>query len=313
MPTLRTLAIACAVLVLAITTLSAFIRLSRAGLGCEPWPQCYGQQARAAAAGAQPPATGPVATARVAHRIVASVALLLIIGMVMATLAATPVRWREGRLVLALLALALFLAVLGRWTADSRLPAVVLGNLLAGFAMVAVSWRLLAAVAPARSRAAVAPNWVRLAAAVVLAQIALGGLVSAGYAGLSCPQLAGCDLASGAWQALDPWHEPAVAATDPLNRAGALVHGLHRAGALVVAAVVLPLGVVAWRRGRRAGALLVALLAVQGAAGAGLVLAGLPLPLALTHNLVAALLFATLCSLLPWPAGGPATAAFRRK
>lgn len=300
-PSLRTLAIACAVLVLAITSLSAFIRLSRAGLGCEPWPQCYGQHSRAAADGTLPPPTALVASARVAHRVTASVALLLIIAMVMATLAATPMRWREGRLVLALLVLALFLAVLGRWTADSRLPAVVLGNLLAGFAMVAVSWRLVAAASPARAAPSVAPNWVRLAIAVVVAQVALGGLVSAGYAGLSCPQLAGCDLSSGAWQAFDPWREPGVAAADPLNRPGALVHGLHRAGAWLVAAVVVPLGWMAWRRGHRAGAPLVALVAAQGAAGAALVLAGLPLALALVHNIGAALLLATLCSMLPQP------------
>lgn len=299
MPTLRTLAIACAVLVLAITSLSAFIRLSRAGLGCEPWPQCYGQHARAAADATLAPATGLVATARVAHRIVATVALLLIIAMVMATLAATPMRRREGRLVLWLLALALFLAVLGRWTADSPLPAVVLGNLLAGFAMVAASWRLVAATAPAPARIPVAANWVRLAVIVVVAQVALGGLVSAGHASLSCPQLTGCDLSSGSWQALDPWHRPAFAATDAMNRAGALAHVLHRAGALLVVAVVLPLGVVAWRRGRAAGALLVALVVAQVGAGAALVIGGLPLPLALAHNVLAAVLLATLGSLLP--------------
>ena len=43
MTRLRRLAWLCAVLVLAITSLSAFIRLSRAGLGCTPWPQCYTQ------------------------------------------------------------------------------------------------------------------------------------------------------------------------------------------------------------------------------------------------------------------------------
>lgn len=298
------MAIACAVLVLAITTLSAFIRLSRAGLGCEPWPQCYGQQAGAAADASQPPATGPVAAARVAHRITATVALLLIIGMVMQTLAATPVRWPEGRLVLVLLALALFLAVLGRWTTDSRLPAVVLGNLLAGFAMVSVSWRLVAAASSGPAPPTFASGWVRVAIALVALQVALGGLVSAGHAGLSCPQLAACDISSGSWLAFNPWHEQGLDAADAANRAGALVHVIHRAVALVVVAIVLPLGVAAWRRGRRAGALLLALLAAQVAAGAAMVLGGLPLALALAHNVLAALLLATLSSLLPQ--GAPA-------
>ena len=141
-PTLRKLAWACAALVLAITSLSAFIRLSRAGLGCEPWPQCYAHSLQASGQPVAAPA-GPVAAARIAHRVVAVVALLLVIALVMTTLSTAPVLWREGRIALGLLALALFLAILGRWTTDARVPAVMLGNLLAGFALFALSCRLL--------------------------------------------------------------------------------------------------------------------------------------------------------------------------
>ena len=89
--------------------------------------------------------------------------------MVMTTLASAPMLWREGRMVLGLLALALFLAILGRWTADSRLPAVVLGNLLAGFALFALSCRLLlAASARPRSIAAAERGWVQSGAGAVL-------------------------------------------------------------------------------------------------------------------------------------------------
>lgn len=290
------MAIACAVLVLAITTLSAFIRLSRAGLDCQPWPQCRSEQLRAARDGTPAPATAAVATARVLHRITAVTALLLIIGMLMTTFAAGPARRREGRLVLALLGLALFLAILGRATADSRLPAVVLGNLLAGFAMLAVSWRLVAATA-GRVPGGVSRPAVWAAVVLLAGQVALGGLVSAGYAGLSCPELAGCDLARGSWQVLNPWNEP-VLDGDPLNPAGALVHALHRAGAALLVVVLVPLGFLAWRRGRSAGAVLLALLATQAAVGAWLVAASLPLALALVHNALAALLLATLVSLL---------------
>lgn len=56
---LHRLALWSAALVLAITSLSAFIRLSQAGLGCEPWPQCYGSGLRAAQRGdAQPAGDG---------------------------------------------------------------------------------------------------------------------------------------------------------------------------------------------------------------------------------------------------------------
>ena len=249
------MALLCAALVLAITSLSAFIRLSRAGLGCEPWPQCYAQSLRErepASAQMIPPV---VAAARIAHRVVAVAALLAIIGLVMTTLSSVPMLWREGRIALGLLALALFLAILGRWTADSRLPAVVLGNLLAGFALFALSCRMVMA-ASARAASPPLPSaWVAVAGAVLVLQIALGGLVSAGHAGLSCPELFRCDLSTGTWQALNPWHAPTPDAVDAIYPAGALVHFLHRAGSLIVLAVLLPLGVAAWRRGHRGGAL----------------------------------------------------------
>lgn len=289
----------CAVLVLVITSLSAFIRLSKAGLGCEPWPQCYGQELRAQQQGAKPaPADAATAAARLAHRVIASTALLLILVMVMTALASRPALWSEGRLTLWLLFLALFLAVLGRWTSDARLPAVTLGNLLGGFAMFAVSVRLALATSaappssPAPGRLAA---WAWLGAAVLMAQVALGGMVSAGQAGLSCSGFGGCDVSAGTWQALNPWVEPLTDAAQPTHPAGALVHVLHRAGALLVVAVLLPLALLAWRSGRRTAAtLIVLLLGLQAALGAALVAGGLPLAVALAHNMAAALLLAVL-------------------
>jgi cytochrome c oxidase assembly protein subunit 15 len=287
----------CAALVLAITSLSAFIRLSRAGLGCEPWPQCYGQSVREATAGTAQAVVGVVAVARLAHRVVAVAALILIVMMVMTTLTSAPLLWREGRMALGLLALALFLAILGRWSADARMPAVALGNLLAGFAMFALSCRLVRSTSVRPATLPVPQGWIWLAGAVLVAQIALGGLVSAGHAGLSCPELTSCDPSAGTWQALNPWHAPIFDSADLTNPAGPLVHFLHRAGSLLVLAVLLPLGAVAWRRGRRGGAMLVLLLGTQVALGVLLVLGALPLALALAHNLVAALLLAVLVSL----------------
>ncbi|HXD39849.1 MAG TPA: COX15/CtaA family protein [Ramlibacter sp.] len=317
--TLGKLAWACAALVLAITSLSAFIRLSRAGLGCEPWPQCYAQVLQATGQPSAAPTDGAVGAARIAHRVVAVVALLMVIALVMTTLSKEPMLWREGRMALGLLALALFLAILGRWTTDARLPAVMLGNLLAGFTMLALSWRLVQSVSHAPERTA-APDrvarWAKIGAALLAVQIVLGGLVSAGHAGLSCPQLLACDTAGGSWQFLNPWHETPIDIADPANPAGALVHALHRAGALAVAAVLLPLGVAAWRDGRRTGAAVMVLLLLQAALGALLVIAGLPLWLALAHNIVAALLLAAVLGLAAgrkrWPTDSSAAARQRR-
>ena len=299
---LRRMAWICAVLVLAITSLSAYIRLSKAGLGCEPWPQCYGQQLRAPQLGEPPLQADPgTANARLAHRVIASTALLLVLVMVMAALASKPVLWSQGRLALGLLVLALFLAVLGRWTAQARMPAVTLGNLRGGFAMFALSVQMALAsntvTAPGGTPSRLA-RWAWWGAALLLVQVALGGLVSAGQAGLSCAGLTGCDLDAGTWGAFNPWQEPQVGAALPHNPAGAWVHLLHRMGGLVVVAVLFPLAVAAWRNGLRAVALwLLAVLALQWALGVALVTLGLPLGVALAHNTAAAVLLAVLLSI----------------
>lgn len=292
------MALLCAALVLAITSLSAFIRLSGAGLGCEPWPQCYGQSLRDASGAVAQPVARSVAVARLAHRVVAMAALVVIIMMVMTSLFSAPILWREGRLALALLGLAVFLAVLGVWTADARVPAVMLGNLLAGFAMFALACRLALVTSMKRPGVRVISGaWVVLATLLLVTQLVLGGLSSAGHAGISCPELARCDPSAGSWQLLNPWHALHYDPADPANAAGALLAFLHRAASLLVLAVLLPLGIVAWHRGHRAGSVLVVLLGVQMALGALLVVAALPLAVALAHNLVAALLLAALAAL----------------
>jgi heme a synthase len=263
---LHRLAWLCAVLVFAITSLSAFIRLSKTGVGCDPWPQCYAQSAQSAQQGQAPEAAldSAITPARTVHRVVAVVALIVILMLVTAALA-RPVLWPELRMASALLALALFLAVLGRWTAGSRMPAITLGNLLGGFAMFAVSVRLVlqATAKPiAVPRAGPALSlYAWCAAALVFVDVALGGLVPAAPAG-SFDQLA---------------------------------LTMHWLGAAGVFAVSLPLGVLAWRKGqRRAGAAVLVLLAVQVALAAILSFSSVRLGVVLAHNVAASLLLAGL-------------------
>jgi cytochrome c oxidase assembly protein subunit 15 len=293
------MALICAALMLATITLSAFMRLSQAGLGCDPWPGCYGQSARAAAQGlaVSTPAGHGVAVARLAHRVVASLVLILSITMVLSTWLTKPVLRREGLLAAAVLALALGLAVLGIVTPGARVPAVALGNLLGGFLMLALCWRL---AAPAERPGLGA--WALAAALVVSAQIALGALVSGSLAALSCSSLADCRALAQAsgwpWKALNPWQVPLLEATARVNPAGALVQWLHRAGALLVLPLLALLGLRAWRRGRaRAGVALGLLAALQAALGLLASTAGQPIALVLLHNLLAALSLAVLVRL----------------
>ena len=298
---LQRMAWVCAVMVLAITSLSAFLRLSKYGLDCDPWPQCYAQAQQDSATGpAANQPSGAEAAARLAHRVIASAALLLVLVMLMTALASRPVLWPEGRLTLGLLALALFLAVLGRWTAQSQLPAVTLGNLLGGFAMFALSVRLAGvAAAPMAHGGERAPlaRWAWAAGLLLLVQVALGGQASAAHAGLSCPAWGSCDLSAASWEALNPWALPPAMAL-PTRPEGAWVHLLHSAGAVLLTAVLWLMAWRAWRLGQRGtAAWLIGLPAALGFLGLALVALELPLALVLAHNTGSALLLALLWGL----------------
>ena len=305
----RRLALGCAALVLAVTSLSAFIRLSKAGLSCADWPQCYAQGLRELQQGRPAEAGEDAATAaaRLVHRVVASAALLLVIAILAACLTARPVPWPQVHVGLALLALALFLAILGRWSGAARVPAVAMGNLLGGFAMLALSWRLAWRGEVTASRALRAAAWG--AVSLLTAQIALGGLLSASFAATSCPPgLADCIVAAREvpLAALDPWREPLPAAVPPVNPDGALVQAAHRLCGIAVVLVVGGLGVAALRGGRRgAGGLLLVELALVLGLGVTMSESRPTLALALAHNVGAALLLATCFELTRGPPRPP--------
>jgi heme a synthase len=299
---LRRLAWLCVAMVLAVTSLSAYLRLSKAGLGCAEWPSCYGQSQRQLQQGLPVSAEEQTATAaaRLAHRVAAVLALLLIGLMVVVCVSGGPVLRGEAVLALALLALALFLAVLGRWSSAARVPAVTLGNLLGGFGMLALSVRLGVAGRPLPAlhlRAA-----VTVAVLLVLVQSASGGLASASFSGLSCStDWSGCLEAARSvdWTSLDPWREPTLTAQPPFNVNGALPQILHRSAALVLLLALGSLALLALRRGRpRTGWALLGLLFAQAALGLSMVHGGLPLGLALLHNLLAVGLLAALVLLV---------------
>lgn len=298
---LRRLAWCCAALVLVVTGMSAFLRLTKAGLGCEPWPQCHalgadrGTAAQTGTAAAD--AGHATAAARLAHRVAASAALVLALVMAMIALPerafARQLRW----LSLGILALVVFLAVLGRWSAAPRVPAVTVGNLLGGNALFALACQLARAagqgVMPAGATSGAAWPW--LGAALVAGQIALGGLVSANHAGAACPQWLGCEVAGASWRALDPWRDLAAG---PLSAADAAwLQEVHRAVGVVTAAVLLPLALRARARDPRGSMALLVLLALQGAAGLVMVRWGLPMAAAMAHNLLATGLLAAVTGL----------------
>lgn len=293
---LRRTAWICSFLVLCIVGISAAIRLSNAGLGCEPWPQCYGQ------ALASSHSFG-IELLRVLHRVSAVVLLPLLLMLIMGGFTPRPERWPQRWNAVAAVAVALFLAVLGRWTSGAKLPAIALGNLLGGFVLLALCVRMALMGSAAWVAPALAPRisrWRVLAFVLVLLQVALGGLLSSSLSGLACAGPAACTLAGDIpWHALDPWRVPATdAAAWPHHPEGVLLHLLHRSMALCAVGATIVTGILLRRNGwPRTGAWLIGLVVLELVLAALLVLQGLPLAAAVAHNLTAALLLALLFAL----------------
>jgi cytochrome c oxidase assembly protein subunit 15 len=308
--TVRRLAAFGAVLVLAVTTLSAFLRLDHIGLGCADWPACYGQ----AAAALDTAKSVTVIAARLFHRVAALAALVVVLVLLLVSYGNRPILRGPGAASILLLLLSVFLTVLGIWTTANAPPAVTLGNLLGGFAMVGLFWwtRLACSEQASGIPSPPAPGRLaaRLALVVLMGQIALGGLTSATLSGLSCTTLPDCQ---GVWWAVewsassfDPFRAPEAASAATPGNAGAPIHMAHR---LLAVTLLVILGAAAWpalRSAARPSAIAaLALVAAQIALGAAMVTGSLPIALAVAHSLLSGLLLCAVVGLASVPPSRP--------
>jgi cytochrome c oxidase assembly protein subunit 15 len=310
------------VLALFVVVLGAFVRLSDAGLGCPDWPGCYGkltvpavEKTLSETQQAYPERVfeSHKAWKEMLHRYVAGTLglLILLIAILAFRNRADPAQ--PVALPVFLVGLLIFQALLGMWTVTLLLkPVIVMAHLLGGLATLSLLWWLYL-----RSRPARAPtpgtdrlrSWAWAGLVVVVFQIALGGWTSANYAALACPDFPTCQThwwpptdfveAFTLWRGTGVDYEFGV-----LDNTGRVtVHLTHRLGAVVT---FLFIGALALRAlfgrfpdsVRRGGAVLLALLLLQVSLGIGNVLLSLPLPVAVAHNGVAALLLLAMVTLL---------------
>jgi cytochrome c oxidase assembly protein subunit 15 len=321
---MKALALTSLLLVLLLVSLSAYLRLAHSGIGCADWPDCYGEigsseSLREAAEPAPSSAADAyrklvdesgraLAWATPLHRLVASVLGLLVVALFLTAL------WRKRQRLLSalLLALTVYLALLGMRSGSLHDPAVVMGNLAGGFCMLGLlGWLLFSCGSrgqPSRRVALV----TAVAVLLLCAQILLGGLTSANFAATSCRTLPDCH---GGW-----WPGPALAIALDLTRKHEVtaegqavggeervaIHRAHRLGAVAVLLMTTLAAGMAFLenpRFRPIALLVVLLVAAEFLVGIASIVAGLPIALAVSHNGFAGLLLLALLKLLALSTG----------
>jgi heme a synthase len=312
----RRLVAVTAVTTLILIMLGAYVRLSDAGLGCPDWPGCYGNltphhsatEIRDAEA-IQPGGSVTMAKAwkEMVHRYLAMIVGALIAAIMFAA-------WRNRRLwkqpiVLptVIAAAVIFQAALGAWTVTLLLkPAIVTSHLIGGITILALLMWLLARQpmngkwAEGIMASSALKSFAAVALIIVIAQVVLGGWVSTNYAALACADLPTChgqlapemDFAN-AFHIIRPL---GVGPDGSLLTLQALtaIHWAHRVGAVIVTLVLgsFAFSLMKVPSGKRASKMLLGLLVAQLLLGLSNVWFSLPLPVAVGHNGVAAMLVA---------------------
>lgn len=246
---LRPLLVSALLLALVILGSSATLRLSANGIGCNPWPACYGLIETAN----QAQDSSLIKALRLAHRLTATIFAVLALVIV-------ALGWRAWAkpakgLGLLLVLVTGVLAWVGLHT-PSPLPLVTVVNVLGGLALVGLCAALLCASPPYSSPSpGRADQFVRRASWTLLAifalQAALGAMISARLAGGACA----VDCQQFAWSAdaarlLNPLLSGRVEALSRDATAAQSLHWLHR---IVGAALLLTAATLVYVRAGASG------------------------------------------------------------
>jgi cytochrome c oxidase assembly protein subunit 15 len=298
---------------LAVNLVSAYIRLSEAGTGCSPWPECFARVGHLIQTDmpSTMEAITPVEAVKRAHRSLATGLVVLVVVLI-----ALARRGSAGNtspaLPYAIAAVVLLLAVVGPASYLKTLPAIATANLLGGMTLLALAWVLFlqAAVRPlSDARNLRVPAMAALV--VMTGQLALGAWVSANFAAAACTGLFNCAIDGAGPESFWYLRELPLDASGRIVQDGsqALIQIAHHVWASVTAAVLSWLGWRALRLGGAArfwGVLLLALLLSQVLLGWSGVAGSTPLWAVLTHNLLASLLLLVVLRLLSFAPPAPA-------
>lgn len=295
-------------LTITVIGLGAFTRLMDAGLGCPDWPGCYGHWVLPSLEEMQQnlsefdQSQELKAWIEMIHRYVAG-----FLGFLMVSLGLTLfLKGRSPWLGLLLIALTVLQAALGMWTVTHQLnPIIVSLHLLGGMALFLSLVSLLSKEfqqCHIKNPKLNYQNLIDLTIAFYLLQIFLGAWVSTNYAALSCQGVLSCGLDrqiplwpnfSSIFDFMGLWHSTEPLAFYTLEEK-AHIQILHRGNALLLGALIFSLHYfyrpLAPQKQRGWIDLMLLLYITQLTIGVMLIAFQLPLPLAVTHNLLAAAL-----------------------
>ncbi|MEN9917377.1 MAG: Heme synthase, cytochrome oxidase biosis protein Cox15-CtaA [Pseudomonadota bacterium] len=308
-------------LAIIVVQLGAYTRLKDAGLGCPDWPGCYGkltlpQQTTQLTNG---PYTGQIlipekAWPEMIHRYAAATLVMLCFASVVIIIYKNKLPQQPVGLATSLLFLLFLQGMLGKWTVTLRLhPLVVMSHLLGGLALISMLWLLILRlnqplITPSSASEQRLKPWAILGLLLLIIQIVLGGWTSANYAAFVCPDFPRCQ---GQWwpmmnfsEAFHLWLNKGINYEGGVlsSNARTAIQMSHRIMAVFTGVF---LGLLAYKLLsitkknflRSVAVLLMCLIFLQIILGSLNVLWILPLPIAMAHNAIAALLLLTLITL----------------
>lgn len=316
------------VLAFFVIVLGAYTRLTDAGLGCPDWPGCYGQlipkssdiniQTISGNHSPSIPMDTRKAWTEMIHRYAAGLLGIIILILGIVAIFKRKIKHQPLILPIILVMLVIFQALLGMWTVTLKLlPIIVLAHLLGGMITLALlCWLTLSLNSPSKiligkeKSKNTLQTLALIALMVLFFQIFLGGWTSANYAALVCLDFPTCQ---GLWlpplnfitffQAFNLLNTGVTGSLGlPLDlNAKMTIHMIHRLGAIFTFLIIGWLALKGTfnkvKKIRTISMILGILLIIQVSLGIANILALLPLPIAVAHNGMAALLLLALVSL----------------
>ncbi len=282
-----------------IIFLSTHIRLGEAGLGCNPWPDCYAQFPFIDNVKGLAIPENKFGLFRSFHRSIASLLGLNVLAVFVMAL------WRRKQvslfLPLLMLTIVIFLSALGIATPTRSFPIVTMGNILGGIALAGIGW---AHFLQTKRKHAGLTLKLRFLLLALIIQIASGAWASANYTGAACSGLFNCSETTDVYgkmiHSFNPLRQLSLNTTyQPVpDTSSSIIQMTHR----LLAVIWLVLVIYYYKKIRhrqktleKPARVIVVLTLAEFALGLGNVLFAMPLWPNTMHNLLAlGLLFAVI-------------------